>query len=69
VLVEGGAEILQSVLRARLCHQIVLTIKPLFFGGYRSMTGQLDSPSGLADVSVHQVENDFLMYGRFISES
>lgn len=68
VLVEGGAEIIQSVLRARLCHQIVLTLKPLYFGGYRSMTEQLESPALLTDVSVHQVENDFLMHGTFATD-
>ena len=63
VLVEGGAGIIQSVLEAGLASQVVITLRPCFFGGYRSMTGQLPSPAGLEAVSAASVGGDVVLHG------
>ena len=63
VLIEGGAGIIQTVLRERLAHQFIVTIRPSFFGGYRSMVSQLDYPHTLEDVSVEIIETDVVIRG------
>lgn len=63
ILIEGGAEIIQSVLQLKLCNQVVLTLKPVYFGGYRALTKQLDSPVHLLNVSTVRVEEDILIHG------
>jgi len=65
VLIEGGANIIQSVLHQELAQQLVLYIRPCFFGGYRSMTQQLLHPQGLADINIASVDGDIVMYGKF----
>ena len=61
VLIEGGAGIIQTVLREKLAHQFIVTIRPSFFGGYRSMVSQLDYPCTLENLSVEMIENDVVI--------
>jgi riboflavin biosynthesis pyrimidine reductase len=63
VLVEGGAGIIQTVLQHDLAHQFIVTISPSFFGGYRSMTSQLDFQRALGEVEVEMVEGDVVVRG------
>ena len=63
ILVEGGAEIIQSVLTHKLCNQIVLTLKPYYYGGYRSLRSQLESPVMLTNVTTARVEEDIIIHG------
>jgi len=63
ILIEGGASIIQSALRHRLAKQVVLTLRPCFFGGYRSMTDQLSTPLALQSITVASVEGDIVIHG------
>lgn len=63
VLVEGGATIIQSVLKHRLAQQVVVTLRPCFFGGYRSMTDQLPAPVALRSITVASIEGDIVVHG------
>ena len=63
LLVEGGAGVIQSVLAAGLAHQAVVTLRPCFLGGYRSMISQLQQPVSLHQVSVASVGGDVVMHG------
>jgi hypothetical protein len=65
VLIEGGAGIIQSVLEHELAQQLVLYIRPCFFGGYRSMNQQLLYPVGLSDINIASVDGDVVLYGKF----
>jgi riboflavin biosynthesis pyrimidine reductase len=62
ILVEGGANIIQSTLEHRLANQIVLTLRPSFFGGYKSMTKQLPVPVELENITVASIEGNILIY-------
>ncbi len=69
ILVEGGASIIQSVIDANLCHQAVVTVRPCFLGGYRSLTSQL--PSGVAKLyscKVASIGGDIVVFGKFNSK-
>ena len=63
ILVEGGAEIIQSVLQYNLCHQVIVTLNIAYYGGYRSLTGQLPRQVRLGQVRVVTVENNVIIYG------
>lgn len=65
ILIEGGAGIIQSILEQELAQQLVLYIRPCFFGGYRSMNQQLLYPVGLSDINIASVDGDVVMYGKF----
>jgi riboflavin biosynthesis pyrimidine reductase len=43
LLVEGGANIIQSFIEQQYIDQVIVTIKPWYYGGYRSMIRQLPS--------------------------
>jgi GTP cyclohydrolase II len=64
ILVEGGAGIIQSVLEANLVDQLVVTIRPSFLGGYRSLTRELPHPVHLVDTHVASVGGDIVLYSR-----
>ena len=66
VLVEGGATILQSILESNLCHQVVITIRPCLFGGYRSLLSELPSPVQLNNIKLAVVEGDIVLLGSVI---
>jgi riboflavin-specific deaminase-like protein len=63
ILVEGGAGIIQSVLEQQLAHQVLVTVRPCYFGGFRSMTGQLAAPAVLHNVSAASIGGDLIMHG------
>lgn len=63
ILVEGGANIIQSVLEHRLASQVVITIKTSFLGGYRSMTGQLSHLTDLRSVTTESIGEDIIVHG------
>jgi riboflavin biosynthesis pyrimidine reductase len=63
ILVEGGAGIIQSVLEENLVHQFIVTVKPSYFGGYRSMTRELENPFHLHEVQVENIAGDVVIHG------
>ena len=64
LLVEGGANIIQSVLESHLASQVVVTIRPCFLGGYRSLTHELPQPLNLLKAAAASVGGDVVIYGR-----
>ena len=69
VLVEGGANIVQSILEHQLAHQVLMTIKTSFLGGYRSMTTQLSKLVDLVDVVAEIIGGDIILHGYVSSEA
>jgi riboflavin biosynthesis pyrimidine reductase len=63
VLVEGGANIIQEVLEKGLVSQLIMTIKPSFLGGFRSLTGQLPEMISLRNITTTLVDGDIIVYG------
>lgn len=64
LLVEGGAKIIQSVLECQLLNQVVVTIRPSFLGGYRSLTHELEYPLHLEDTAAASVGGDIIIFGK-----
>lgn len=64
LLVEGGANIIQSVLESNLANQVVVTIRPSFLGGYRSLTRELPQPLNLLHPAAASVGGDIVIYGQ-----
>lgn len=69
VLVEGGANIIQSVLESNLANQVVVTIRPSFLGGYRSLTRELPQPLNLLHPAAASVGGDIVIYGQLDKSS
>lgn len=67
VLVEGGATIIQSLLSSGLCNQVIVTIRPSFLGGYRSLTNQLDKIVELGNIHMAVVGGDIILLGNILS--
>ena len=64
LLVEGGANIIQSVLESNLADQVVVTVRPCFLGGYRSLTHELQKPLDLLQTAAASVGGDIVIFGR-----
>ena len=64
LLVEGGANIIQSVLEYQLADQVVVTIRPCFLGGYRSLTHELSQPFNLENTAAASVGGDIVIFGK-----
>ena len=63
VLIEGGAAVIQTVLEKKLAHQMVLTLRPCFLGGFRCLTHQLSSLVKLKQVQMASVGGDIILHG------
>lgn len=65
VLIEGGAGIIQSALENRLVQRVIVTIRPCYLGGYRSLTRQLlGGPLSLVDIALASVDGDIVVFGK-----
>lgn len=64
ILIEGGAGIIQSVLELHLADQVIVTIRPCFYGGYRSLTRQLSTPVELTSTVAASVGGDVILCGQ-----
>lgn len=68
LMIEGGASVISAFLRERLADAALLTLAPLFVGGYNAI-GQLgnldaaDFPS-IAPLHSRQVGNELIIWGR-----
>lgn len=69
VMVEGGATIITSMLRARLADQFLLTIAPRFVGGLRAVKSLNGAAHGrlasLRNVHYQWLANDLIILGDF----
>lgn len=67
VMVEGGAEVITSVLKERLADQLVVTVSPIVLGGVRSVCSMGDTDSArrpkLTNVHCHFAGSDMLVQG------
>ena len=68
LLVEGGAGIIQSVLESQLVDQVVVTIRPSFLGGYRSLTRELSHPVHLEHTYAASIGGDIVLYSKVQNE-
>lgn len=72
LMVEGGAGVITSFLRARLVDQVVVTIAPVYLGGLKAVeesVSQTDDTAGrlaprLADIDWAQIGGDLVVWGR-----
>lgn len=70
VMVEGGGRIITSFLKAQIANQAIITIAPVFAGGYDAVqplnqTGWQQLPR-LVDMQTHACGSDLIVSGRFI---
>lgn len=68
LMVEGGASVITAFLRAGLADAVVLTVAPVFVGGYNAV-GQLADSSGVPFPHIdalhsRQLENELIVWGR-----
>jgi diaminohydroxyphosphoribosylaminopyrimidine deaminase/5-amino-6-(5-phosphoribosylamino)uracil reductase len=64
LLVEGGAQVIQSFLEADLVDEAVIFIKPIFAGGYRSLTSELSTYKDLTEVVIGESGGDIVLHGK-----
>jgi 3,4-dihydroxy 2-butanone 4-phosphate synthase/GTP cyclohydrolase II len=81
LMVEGGGEVISAFLSQRLVDQVVLTIAPLFLGGYRSVGQDVSVPPveqghgaapvypRLRDAGSENLGDDLIVWGRLNSNS
>ena len=69
VMVEGGASVITSILRAQLADQLVLSIAPRFLGGLHAVSGLGDiDPKQRAKITntcYDSLAGDLIIYGEF----
>lgn len=67
LMVEGGAQIITSFLRAQLVEQVILTIAPILVGGLRGVgdlgLGQANRFPRLRDMQVERMGDDLVVWG------
>jgi 3,4-dihydroxy 2-butanone 4-phosphate synthase/GTP cyclohydrolase II len=76
LMVEGGGEVISAFLSQRLVDQVVLTIAPLFLGGYRAVGQDVSVPTvepghdaasnypRLRDAGCENLGGDLIVWGR-----
>jgi 3,4-dihydroxy 2-butanone 4-phosphate synthase/GTP cyclohydrolase II len=62
VMVEGGASVLTSFLKARLVDAVAVTVAPRFIGGLSALVEGVEV--NLQDMKAEAVGEDFLLWGR-----
>lgn len=65
LMVEGGAGVITSFLRAGLADRAIVTIAPFFVGGVNALTGWLPSMPRLKHVGMEQFGEDMVVWGEF----
>jgi GTP cyclohydrolase II len=67
LMVEGGAQVINSFITSRLVDQVIVTVAPVLVGGLRVLDAALSLPLGhfprLTRVSFHQVGQDLVLWG------
>lgn len=67
LMVEGGAQVINSFISSRLVDQVIVTIAPVLVGGLRVLDSFTPSLSGpfprLTGVSFHQLGEDLVVWG------
>jgi riboflavin-specific deaminase-like protein len=67
LMVEGGAKVISSFIRAELVDLFIITVSPTLIGGLRVVEGQGDSPFSrlnLTDIYYERLEDDLVLWGR-----
>ncbi len=67
LMIEGGARVLTSFMRARLVDQVVITIAPMMVGGVRAFLMLSDDPASLprlAGARYTVLGNDLVLWGQ-----
>lgn len=69
VMIEGGASVISSVLRAHLADQLVLSIAPRFLGGLHAVSGLGDIDpilrARITNTWCESLAGDLIVYGEF----
>src|SRR3990172_4270610 len=72
LMVEGGGRVINSFLKEKLMDRAVITLAPIFVGGYKiaeePLAGKLTGFPRLADVHAEQAGVDTVIFGRFALE-
>jgi GTP cyclohydrolase II len=67
LMVEGGARVITSFIRAQLVDLFIITIAPKLVGGLQVMTAPpngTESAMALTDIRYEQLEDDLVLWGR-----
>ncbi len=62
LMVEGGAQVIQSFLNAQLVDKVIITVAPKFLGGLNAVA-QLHAPLELHEMQIKQVGEDIVVSG------
>ena len=72
LMVEGGGRVINSFLREKLMDRAVITLAPIFVGGYKvaeePLGGKLTGLPSLQDVQIEKAGEDIVIFGRFAQE-
>ena len=67
LMVEGGGQVITSFLRHKLANRVVLTLSPIFAGGYAAVDslgiGQWQNLPRLCNAEMRPIGQDFLIWG------
>jgi len=69
VLVEGGAEIIQTALQSHICHQVLVTIRPSYLGGYRVISNEMSGLTQLYDINLSSLGGDIVILGKIFQDN
>lgn len=64
LMVEGGASVITAFLRAGLADAVVLTVAPVFVGGYNAIGTDMMSLPRIASLHSRQLGNELIVWGR-----
>ena len=66
-MVEGGATVISSFLRAKLADAIVLTVAPILLGGYKAVNGLLAEDDNylprIISLNSYQQNDEIVIWG------
>ncbi|WP_024461055.1 RibD family protein [Marinimicrobium sp. LS-A18] len=67
LMVEGGASVITAFLREGLADAVVLTVAPVFIGGYNAIGSSKEGDRGLPRIVAlhsHQLDDELVVWGR-----
>jgi len=67
LMVEGGAQVISSFIRARLADLFIITVSPAIVGGLQAVDGRSTAPLSklpLTDIHYERLEDDLIVWAR-----
>ena len=67
LMVEGGAQVITSFIRARLADLYIITVSPAFVGGLQAVDGRSNAPLSklpLTEINYERMEDDLIVWAK-----